>query len=205
MKIITATASIIVFMSLSPACSAEWSEESSVCDSAAELDVAHYTEHQHDSDETMMQKTGRPRIYYQAVLDPELTSEQIEAVKRDSGLAASVMASLSLSGNSKRLSTLVNSGISANTVSEQGAPLIVIAAGCGRVQVVNILIKLGADIYAHDPQHVDAMAIAITEDNDEIVNTLVEKGYIIDRKKASGRITERLALKLHKGKYSYIK
>lgn len=173
----------------------------SVCDSAADLVAVQYKEFGHEPDKVLLQRTGRPRLYFQILTQPVLTSEQIDAVKSAPGLASSVMASLSLAGDHRKLAALAKSGLSPDTKSEDGVPLVVIAAACDRRQVVEVLLAAGADVYRHDPQGVDAMATAIVEDNDEIASDLVARGYKLNPDTKSGRITARLVRDLHHGKY----
>lgn len=199
------TTRVLVFSmmaALPVSCSATDSVLTSACDAAAALVVEQYEDHHLESDEDLLQKTGHRRLYYQAVLEPGLTEEQLKSLRADSQTSKSVMASLSLAGESGKLSQLVKSGFSADSVSEEGVPILTIAAQCERVETVNLLLDVGANIYSHDRQNIDAMAVAILENADAVVRTLVAHGYKIDARSESGRVTDKLARSLHNGKYS---
>lgn len=192
---------VSIAVTLPISCDAKDPATASTCDAAAALVATQYNDHRSESDESLIRKTGHPRLYYQAVLEPELTEERIKAILASPKVSSSIMASLSLAGDAGKLSRLARAGLGANIYSDEGVPVIVIAAGCKRVDTVNELLKAGADVYAHDRQHMDAMAAAILEDSDEIVVALTEHGYKIDNEKKSGKITSRLAQSLHDGKY----
>lgn len=193
--------SVIVAV-LPTSCGATDSMATSACDDAAALVATQYSDHRSESDESLVRKTGHSRLYYQAVLESELTDERVKALIANPQVSSSVLASLSLAGEADKLSKLVRSGLGANVTSDEGVPVLVIAAGCKRVDAVNELLSTGADIYAHDRQNIDAMAAAILEDSDVIVRTLVAHGYKVNREKESGKITDKLARSLHNGKYS---
>lgn len=192
---------ITIAASSSASCGAASLAPPSACDGAAALVAEQYDSHRMESDEKLMHNTGRPRLYYQVVLEPQFTEKQLRALRDDPRTSEFVMASLSLAGDAEKLSKLIKSGIGANSTSDDGVPILVIAAQCKRVDVVNVLVDLGANVYAHDRQNIDAMAAAILEDSDSIVTALVDHGYRVDPRTKSGQVTSKLALSLHNGKY----
>lgn len=112
--------------------------------------------------------------------------------------AAAILASYD---SRNRLEYLLDQGVGANIAVPGGAPLIVSATECRNLNAVKSLISHQANIYSADTQNVDAMAMAIVVDSEDIFELLKASGYRASSSTASGKLTIKFAETLHGGKY----
>lgn len=172
------------------------------CDEAVAQISTEYEEHKSLSDLELRNRTGHNRSYYELVLGRHLISDADLIAIRDSHAELAItLGALAAAGRADRLSDLLRIGIPVDSTSENGTPLIVVAAGCRRAAVMELLISAGADIQAHDRQGLDSMAVAIVEDSEEVAELLISSGYSLEETSSSASNTKQLAQKLHGGKY----
>jgi ankyrin repeat protein len=100
-----------------------------------------------------------------------------------------------------RLAYLLELGLNPDSTVPGGAPVIVAATECKNLPAVESLLRSKANVYGHDSQNMDALAMAITEDSKPIVDALIDAGYQVDPMTEQGKLVLRLAKSMHGGVY----
>lgn len=153
----------------------EKSEVELACDTASQLVAEQFEKLKNGQESSFLAKTGKPRIYFEAVAGGALSSETIASLKGAPSVYKNVLSALVLAGNDSKVAKLLSSGFDANERSEEGVPLVVIAAQCNRLPVMKRLVQFGADLSARDSQGMDAMMIAKVAHHEKILKYLQEQ------------------------------
>lgn len=172
------------------------------CDEGIETFRTHYVSHGPDSISGALMRTENPALMYKVLFESSTLTvndyDRLVIAKKD---LPDVMAGLAYAGSTKPLNALLSRGASPDTVSKDGAPILLIAAQCRRIEVARLLLDSGANVQAHDGHDVDAMAIAILEDMEELAKLLVCHHYAAKEGTAAGDKTIKLAHRLQGGRY----
>lgn len=153
----------------------EKSEVELACDTDNQLVAEQFEKLKNNQESSFLAKTGKPKIYFEAVAGGALSSETIASLKGTPSVYKDVLAALVLAGDELKVAKLLTSGFDANEKSEEGVPLVVIAAQCNRLPVMKQLVEFGADLSARDSQGMDAMMIAKVAHHEKILKYLQEQ------------------------------
>jgi hypothetical protein len=142
--------------------------------------AAQYERIKHLPDVDLPKHTGLSRLEYTAMLGtPQQLIEGLKATPPEAQprIKQKLLVSSAWYGRLDNVRYLVSQGADVNYTEATMSPPLPVAAHCGGPAVVRFLIANHANVYARLPDTSDAMRAALSSNDTETVEVLLESGY----------------------------